>query len=212
MANAGIKKAGWWIFASLALLIGLYPSVYFLIDGNFGLLRTKPEILLADSVWTVAFYTHIVLGGFSLLIGWIQFDKKLRDRRRKLHKRIGMAYVTAVFFSSISGIYIGLFATGGIVSELGFASLGIIWFFTSMMGWYTAKKRDYDAHEDWMIFSYAATFAAVTLRVWLPILVALHQGEFIPAYRIVAWLSWVPNIAVAYWLVRRRRRLLSHPA
>src|SRR5690606_28736114 len=107
--------------------------------------------------------------------------------------------------SSLAGIYIGLYATGGIVSIRGFVSLGIIWFVTTMMGWFTAKKHDYDAHEDWMIFSYAATFAAVTLRIWLPLLIMLHQGDFIPAYHIVAWLCWVPNMLVAFWIVRRRR-------
>ncbi|WP_343854790.1 DUF2306 domain-containing protein [Algoriphagus jejuensis] len=209
--NAIVKKAGWWIFAMFGIAIGLYPAIYFMIDRRFGLLGSKSEVLLADPVWNATFYTHILLGGFALLIGWIQFDKGFRDRRRKLHKRIGMAYVTAVFFSSLAGIYIGFFATGGLVSILGFVSLGIIWFCTTMMGWVTAKKQDYEAHEDWMIFSYAAAFAAVTLRIWLPILIALHRGEFLPAYHIVAWLCWVPNMLVAFWLVRRRRRSISQP-
>lgn len=209
--NVLVKKTGWWIFALFAIVIGLYPAIYFFVDRTFGLLRSKPDTLLADPVWNVAFYTHILLGGFALLIGWIQFDKGLRDRRRKLHKRIGMAYVTAVFFSSFAGVYIGLFATGGLVSILGFVSLGIVWFSTTIMGWFTAKKHDFEAHEDWMIFSYAAAFAAVTLRIWLPILIALHQGEFLPAYHIVAWLCWVPNMLVAFWLVRRRRRTVLRP-
>ncbi|MFC5623379.1 DUF2306 domain-containing protein [Algoriphagus winogradskyi] len=38
-----------------------------------------------------------------------------------------------------------------------------------------AKKLDVDSHENWMIFSYAACFAAVTLRIWLPILVTVDQ-------------------------------------
>ena len=199
-----IKKISWWIFGLLSIVIGLYPIIYFIIDRNFGLLHFKPAELLSSNLWNVAFYTHIILGGFALLIGWIQFPKGFRDRNRKLHKRIGMAYVGAVFFSSLTAIYIGLYATGGIVSILGFVSLGIVWFVTTMMGWFTAKKHDYDAHEDWMIFSYAATFAAVTLRIWLPILIMIYQGDFIPAYQIVAWLCWVPNIAVAFWIVRRR--------
>ena len=48
-----------------------------------------------------------------------------------------------------------------------------------------------------MIYSYAACFAAVTLRIWLPILTSI-LGEFLSAYRIVAWLCWVPNLIVAY--------------
>ena len=29
-------------------------------------------------------------------------------------------------------------------------------------------------------------------------------GDFLAAYRLVAWLSWVPNLAWAEWWVRRR--------
>jgi hypothetical protein len=205
--SAATKKIAWWIFAISAIFIGIYPAIYFRADRVIGLLQSKPEELLLDPIWNIAFYMHILCGGIALLIGWVQFDKGLRDRRRKLHKRIGMTYVTAVFFSSLAGIYLGLFATGGMATLLGFVSLGVIWFCTTMMGWLTAKRHDYGAHEDWMIFSYAAAFAAVTLRIWLPILIALHGGEFLPAYRIVAWLCWVPNILVAFWLVKRRRKL-----
>mgnify|MGYP002795122675 CR=1 FL=1 len=203
--NSVQRKLTWWIFGLLCTVIGLYPSLYFIIDRNFGLLQSKPEALLINPIWNTAFYTHIILGGLALLIGWTQFPKAFRDRNRKLHKKIGMAYVTFAFFSSLAGIYIGLFATGGMVSILGFVSLGIIWLITTMMGWFTAKKHDFEAHENWMIYSYAACFAAVMLRIWLPILITLHQGEFIPAYHIVAWLCWVPNMLVAFWIVRRRK-------
>ena len=46
-------------------------------------------------------------------------------------------------------------------------------------------------------------FGAVTLRLWLPLLIAAHGGEFTPAYRWVAWLSWVPNLLWAEWIIRR---------
>ena len=54
-----------------------------------------------------------------------------------------------------------------------------------------------------MIYSYAACFGAVTLRIWLPLLILL-LGSFEPAYRIVAWLAWVPNLIFAYYWVKRK--------
>ena len=53
-----------------------------------------------------------------------------------------------------------------------------------------------------MIYSYAACFAAVTLRIWLPMLSALI-GDFVIAYRIIAWLCWIPNIIWANQIVKR---------
>ena len=47
-----------------------------------------------------------------------------------------------------------------------------------------------------MIRNFALTFAAVTLRLWIPIF--LTSGlSFEAAYPVIAWLSWVPNLLVA---------------
>jgi hypothetical protein len=70
------------------------------------------------------------------------------------------------------------------------------------MAYVTVKKKQIALHQKWMIYSYAACFAAVTLRIWLPLLIGYFE-DFIKAYTIVAWLSWVPNLVVAYWINRR---------
>jgi hypothetical protein len=64
------------------------------------------------------------------------------------------------------------------------------------------RKGDINNHQVWMIRSYALTFAAVTLRIWLPMAQAL-QIEFIEAYRVIAWLCWVPNLLIAQWIINR---------
>ena len=185
-------------------MIGLYPAIYFIVDRKFGLLGSKSEELLADTFWNIGFYGHIVLGGIALLIGWMQFSKKLRQKNLPLHRNVGKAYVIAALISGICGIYIGFFATGGIISAAGFISLGVIWLFTTVSSYLAVKKRDIRKHEIMMIFSYAACFAAVTLRIWLPILTSI-TGEFVSAYRIVAWLCWVPNVIVAFLIVKNRK-------
>jgi hypothetical protein len=189
----------------LAVLVGLYPGIYFLIDREFGLLNSKEDELLRNVFWNAAFYTHIILGGLSLLIGWSQFNSKLRHDRLSLHRIIGKTYVVSALISGLAGIYIGFFATGGLIASAGFISLGCIWFTTTFIAYSSIKKGDIARHETMMIFSYASCFAAVTLRIWLPLLVMLFN-DFIPAYRIVAWLCWVPNLMVALLIVRRVER------
>ena len=196
-----MKKASWVLVGIFATLIGLYPFLYFFIDRKFGLLASKSTELLNDTIWNIAFYGHIVLGGIALLIGWLQFSSQLRARNMRIHRNIGKAYVIAVLISGVCGLYIALHATGGVISILGFFSLGVIWLSTTSLGFNAIKKGNVQLHEKFMIFSYAATFAAVTLRIWLPLLTGI-MGDFISAYRIVAWLCWVPNIMVAYLIVR----------
>lgn len=197
-----MKKVLEKIFIILAVIIGLYPIIYFLIDRKFGLLQTKSSQLLSEVGWNIAFYTHILLGGLALLIGWTQFSKKLREENIKLHRTIGKIYIFSVMLSSISGIYIGLYATGGFWASLGFISLGIIWFVTTLNAYTTITKGNITAHHKMMIYSYAATSAGITLRIWLPALTFI-LNDFIPAYLISSWLCWIPNLFIAYLLVEK---------
>jgi uncharacterized membrane protein len=196
------KKTLWILFVALAIIIGLYPSIYFLIDRKFGLLSSKTTELLTNPFWNIGFYTHIILGGISLLVGWTQFSSKIRIRNLTLHKKIGKIYIISVILSSIAGIYIGFFATGGLLCALGFICLGIIWFYTTLKAYLYIKKKQIEQHQKMMIYSYAACFAAVTLRIWLPILTLIYDDS-LKAYVIVAWLCWIPNLIFARLITRR---------
>lgn len=178
--------------------------MYLIADKKIGLLNTKPLALLSDTIWNIGFYGHVLLGGLALGIGWLQFNKKLRQKKLHLHRLVGKIYVFAALISGTCGIYIGFFATGGLITSIGFISLGIIWLSSTFRAYYYARKGAINEHQKMMIYSYAACFAAVTLRIWLPIL-SILIGEFIPAYKIVAWLSWVPNIIVAYFIVNSKQ-------
>jgi cyanate permease len=59
-------------------------------------------------------------------------------------------------------------------------------------------------HRRWMIRSYALTFGAVTLRLYLAVAIAT-QMDFAVAYRAISFLAWVPNLALVEWWLRRGR-------
>lgn len=200
------NKVAWFVFAFLAIGVSLYPLLYGYLAyiGVEEALRSRKTVeLLTNVVWNTGFYTHIAFGGIALFVGWIQFSKKFRNANLKRHRFIGKIYMIAVLIGGLAGFYIAFYATGGIVAKLGFGSLAIIWLYTTAKAYQTIKKGDVRRHEIFMIYSYAACFAAVTLRLWLPMLTVAF-GDFIPAYRIVAWLCWVPNIIFAYFYVKRK--------
>jgi len=202
MQSIRTKRGLWIILAFFAIIIGLYPIIYFSIDRTFGLLSTKSAELLSNTFWNIGFYAHIVLGGVALLIGWIQFSSKIRIKNITWHRGIGKVYVIAALISSIAGIGIGFFATGGVLASLGFIFLGVSWLYSTLIAFLTIRKGQIEQHQRMMIYSYALCFSAVTLRIWLPILVIIFQN-FITAYIIVAWLCWVPNLTVAYFMNKR---------
>ena len=207
------KRIYWIIIAFFAIAVGLYPFSYYLIDSrSLGLLRSKPASLLANPVWHLAFYTHITFGGLALLTGWSQFSTRWRSRYLNTHRWMGRIYLCSVLLSSLAGLYIAFFATGGVVNTTGFGTLALLWLVTAIQAYMSIRRLDIDQHQDWMTINYSLTFAAVTLRIWLPLLQIFVFHDFLPAYRIVAWLSWVPNLVVAMLIVRGRRRKIAAKA
>ena len=197
-----VQRIIWIIFIILCILVGIYPALYSVMPEDQGLLSTKSAELLASTFWRVQFYTHISFGGLALLIGWVQFSKKIREKNITLHRNIGKVYVLSVILSGISGLYIGYYATGGIISASGFMLLALLWLYTTSMSYLSIRRFDILKHQKLMIFSYALCFAAVSLRIQLPILTTIFQ-DFLPAYKIVSWSCWVPNLIVAYMISKR---------
>ncbi|NHF58175.1 DUF2306 domain-containing protein [Flavobacteriaceae bacterium TP-CH-4] len=202
------NKVAWFVFAVLAICIGLYPTMYLFIDRDIGLLASKSDALLANPAWNIGFYGHIFFGGLALLVGWSQFSKRWRNSYLQAHRTIGKIYVVAALISGICGIFIAFYATGGIISMLGFLCLGVFWVFTTGKAYLAIRKGDISLHQGFMIYSYAACFAAVTLRIWLPLL-TIALSDFVTAYRIVAWLCWVPNIVFAFVWIRRKGLIIG---
>jgi len=61
-------------------------------------------------------------------------------------------------------------------------------------------RGDAIRHRRWMIRSYALTAAAITLRIYLPLVFVFHW-PFSTAYPAIAWLCWIPNaLAVELYL------------
>jgi uncharacterized membrane protein len=199
------KKVPGIIAAVLATLVGIYPFTYFFINRKFGLLQSKSDAVLSNIFWNAGFYTHITLGGVALLIGWTQFSVRLRTNKLKLHRRIGKVYVISALLSSLAAVYIAMYATGGIIASLGFICLGFTWFYTTLRAYIEIRNGHIENHQKMMIYSYAACFSAVTLRIYLPILTIIFH-DFIKAYLIVAWLCWIPNMIVAYFFVEKLQR------
>ena len=187
---------------SLIIFISLYPLQFFLSDDAVGILNMKSDVLLKDQVWKAFFNTHIAFGGLALLIGWIQFNKFIKNNYRLIHRAIGLVYVFSAWLSVLGVGYISFFAEGGAVAFFGFVFGGLIWFYTTMQGYISIRNGFVVRHQQFMIYSYATCLGAVTLRIWLPILVR-STDNFILSYQIVSWMSWAPNLLVAYFFARR---------
>jgi uncharacterized membrane protein len=193
---------GIYIMAFLAIIISLYPIAFAFVPGADGLFKSKPTAVLESDFYLGIFYIHTSFGGLALFCGSMQFFKKLRQRRLSLHRTLGKIYVVSVLISGLCAFYISFYATGGIVSMLGFSFMAVLWLFTTYKAYTAIRKLNIDSHQRWMIRSYALCFAAVTLRIYLGISAGAGIA-FMTIYPIIAWLSWVPNVFFAEYLIKR---------
>jgi uncharacterized membrane protein len=211
-------RIGWtWILLS-SLAIAVYAVVpYFtaslatLADSGGGGLAGnyagRPAVVQA------AFYTHVVAGGIALVLGPLQFWRGLRDRHRSLHRWTGRTYLTAVGVAGVASLVMAPFSQAGLVGLFGFGSLAVLWLVTGWKAFRAIRGGDVASHRAWMMRNFALTYAAVTLRLWLGVLLgaqALPGGEFDigaafeNAYAAVPFLCWLPNLVIAELLIRRR--------
>lgn len=147
---------------------------------------------------------HVAGGVTALALGAFQFIPIWRTGRFRAHRWIGRAYVLGCMVGGVAGLVLAFGSWAGPVATAGFGIGAVVWIWLNAMGWRAAVRGEFDAHRRWMIRSWAATLAAVTLRIYLPLLMIsglpLEDG-----YRAISFLSWVPNLLIAEWWLRRRK-------
>ena len=198
----------WWPAALLAMAIAAYSLRYPILGERVFI----PEMIESFRARILPLYIHTTFGPIALLTGLVNLLPAMRRRRWALHRFIGRAYVVSGLALGFAGGYLSLFASGGSIARFGFLLLAAGTVGTLVAAYVSIRRRDIVAHREWMLRSYSLIFGAVTLRIWLPLLIVAYQGEFLPAYRWVAWLSWVPNIIWAEWRIRRGWRPLYEHA
>ena len=190
----------WWLLAALfAVGVGAYSLRYVVLGER----AYVPELAASFRERPLTVAVHTLFGPLALVSGLVNLLPAMRRRRWRAHRVVGRVYLLSALALGGAGLLLSFHAFGGPASRLGFGLLAVATLATGAQGYRLARRRDVKGHREWMLRSYALIFAAVTLRIWLPILIGVHGGAFLPAYRWVAWISWVPNLLVAEWIIRR---------
>lgn len=205
--NKTVKNFTRGFLVFMAIGVGGYAFSYLNFNPAFGFLNIKADVLKASIFWKLAFYVHVSFGGVALIAGAFQFSEKLR-RKLPLHRTLGKFYMIGVAVAGLAGFVLSLFAEGGLIAKTGFNLLAVTWLGTSWLAYRYIRQKNIDLHRQWMIRSYAACCAAISLRIILPLETAALGMDFVTAYQIVAWLCWVPNMLMAEWYVRRERKMV----
>lgn len=201
-------------FAVAVTIVAVAPYVT-LNSANFN--NATSRYATEIPIRYVSLFIHAFSSGIALLLGPFQFLNGLRQRRPVLHRWLGRIYLTGILVGGLSAFVIAPGIISGLVGQVGLSLLGVLWLWTGWNAYSTIRAGQVALHREWMIRNFGLTFAAVTLRLWLGILIGTqvplldvkYGGDFdalfVEAYRVVMWLCWVPNLIIAEWIIQRRR-------
>lgn len=151
------------------------------------------------------FYTHVYTSIFVLLAGFLAIIRK-DFGLKNFHRNAGKIYIFLILLvAAPSGIYMGIFANGGILAKTSFVILGCLWWFTTFKAYQLARQKRFKEHKQWMWRSFALTISALTLRIWKVIIVYLFHPNPMDVYEIIAWLGWVPNFILIEYLITKKQ-------
>ncbi len=179
-----------------------WPFITF--DYNVGFLLTKQSILHID-IWRWSFYIHIFTSIFVLIFGLIQFIRPILRKAPAFHRALGKAYILITLICSApTGLIMGYYANGGIAAKASFMILSVLWWIFTFNAYREIRKGNVEKHIAFMTRSYALTLSALALRTYalfLPLVIHLPAKDM---YALIAWLSWVPNLLLAEWFIRKK--------
>lgn len=192
-------RIGWLIIALMCLGIAGYASKYLIHPPQ------TAEQALGNPLGVPFLFVHVAGAVTALVLGSVQFIPALRRGRTPPHRWVGRVYVPGVLVGGLAGLILSTRSFAGPIATAGFGSLAVLWIGFTLLGWRAAVQGRFADHRRWMIRSWALTLAAVTLRIYLP-LVQVFDLDFLPWYRAISFLCWVPNLLLAEAWLRRRVR------
>jgi hypothetical protein len=200
--NSRVIKSLWLLGAISSVPVALVSYRY------FAPAVPEPASITSNPMAHPWLWIHAGLAATALLTGPWQFMPRVRARWPQVHRWLGRTYIFACLVGGFAGLLLASGSTAGPIARAGFGLLAVIWIGVNAQGFRLAVTGRYAEHRQWMIRSFALTFAAVTLRIYLPLAQAAGV-DFMVAYRAISWLSWVPNLILAELYVRglpRRQR------
>ena len=193
----------WLIYGFLSYLLIVISLQYIPYDTDVAFLRIKQDVIDVP-FYKLAFFTHVYTAVFVLPAGLTQFSGFIRKNFPRVHKYTGWVYaITVICLAGPAGFYMGLFANGGVTSQVSFCLLAVLWIYFTGVAIAKVIRGDIKSHREFLIRSFALTLSALTLRAWKYLLVFLFQPRPMDVYEIVAWLGWIPNLIIAEIIIRK---------
>ena len=180
----------------------IWVTIFFLtwlfMHGADHFLELTPEALgkYFNLKWFLI--AHITAGGGALVLGLVQFWRKLRNYSWKTHRIIGFLYLLAILVSSICAVILAFTTAYELNWAYAFA-LQIwvsVWISANFIAYYAAIKKKFKLHEEWMVRSYIVTLAFIISGLSFKLPYVQSLGSFEDISPSLFWMGWAVPLYV----------------
>ncbi len=206
--SVGVQRRGrfvgqvmWW---AVFLICLFYAGYAFVMAGveiayRMGIAADAPHRSIP-----LVFVLHAVTGGIVLITGALQFNRRILQRNRPLHRLLGRIYVGTIWISSIGGLWLTIAFDVSLAAKIVLGLVAILWFSTTSISLWHVRQRRIAAHREWMLRSFSLSLFFVTFSLWVPGLASTRLPEAM-GYPLAIFLSWSLNLLVAEGWIRYSR-------
>jgi hypothetical protein len=177
---------------------------YFPPNFSSDFLRGRDRYFFGFYQW--AFYTHILSGPVSLILGLILIAERSQARFPRWHRFLGRVQAACVLLLvTPSGLWMAFHAAAGPIAATGLATLAIATAACISLGVKAAVTSRFADHRRWMWRGYLLLCSAVVLRLLGGL--AIVTGVTAPwVDPVMNWMSWLVPLAAFELRERTRQR------
>jgi len=159
---------------------------------------------------------HITPGLLFILLAPLQFVRRLRNRRPKLHRWIGRIVLVSGLIIGCSALVMSpQMAIGGPNESAATMLFAIVFLICLVKGYVHARKRRFALHREWMIRAFAIGFAVATIRPIVGIFFATSRFTHLTPHDFFGtafWLGFTIQFMVAeIWIGYTRPSTVVRP-
>ena len=206
------QKTGWFVVIFLASLTSL-AAIGRVITIQTGMHPPQPSDVgesfdVRYSQNPALTYVHVVPGLVFMILGPLQFSKRIRATSLKFHRRSGRVFLVISVTTAIAGMVLAfrLPAFGGLNTAVATYFAGSLFLFSVAKAYYHVRRGEIVLHREWIIRAFALGLGVSTMRLVLIVFILMHF-RMQEAFGISSWLGFGTNlIAAEVWINLTRVR------
>jgi uncharacterized membrane protein len=154
---------------------------------------------------------HILPGFLFMVLGPLQFVRRLRVRHPLVHRWVGRGFLVAALIVGVTALAMGpLIAIGGPLETAATTVFGLLFLFALAKAFLAIRRRKVALHREWMIRGFAIGLAVATIRPIIGFFFATSRLTGLGPHQffgIAFWIGFTLQTLAAESWIRYTRQL-----